>query len=304
MAGKFRENQMWARINDDVIGRDGAFDLGKFKSGRENSRIATWNLTEGGPRYFKTLLFNVASALSDRHMEYLDLIRNRHVGKPIEISTRGRKLCMDYLNAVLELEHMAPVLCDCASVIEIGSGYGRSCHSILSAFDTIQNYTIIDLNPCLELSRQYLREVLDSEQFAKITFVSNTALEADGDLFCGDLAININSMAEMDAEVAQNYLALIDAKCEHFYCKNPVGKYTPDMVGINAPNSEAVTLALKSGLLTTVVDIFNDEAIAAQAPAFLNAYRPSAHWQVRSEACALPWSYYHQALYSKHKHEA
>ena len=45
-------------------------------------------------------------------------------------------------------------------------------HSIISNFNNIENYFLIDLDWMLDISRAYLKEVLNKENFSKIKFIS------------------------------------------------------------------------------------------------------------------------------------
>jgi putative sugar O-methyltransferase len=56
-------------------------------------------------------------------------------------------------------------------VIELGAGFGRTAHVLLSAFEHIERYRIVDLPETLSLSRRYLENVLSTTQFEKLQFV-------------------------------------------------------------------------------------------------------------------------------------
>ena len=49
------------------------------------------------------------------------------------------------------------------SVLEIGAGYGRTCHGLLSNLH-INEYTIIDLENMLEHSKEYLKSSSQNNQ--------------------------------------------------------------------------------------------------------------------------------------------
>lgn len=182
--------------------------------------------------------------------------------------------------------------------MEIGAGYGRTCHTIFANHD-IAEYCVIDLPGTLQLSRKYLAEVLSPQQYEKVVFVPVDAVEESlhGKNF--DLCVNVDSMAEMDAGTARAYLALIDEVCTHFYVNNPIGKFLDKSLDDHARGQEAVRLALSTGLLTDVIDIHDNSAVEGQAQKYVTAYRPAAGWTCVADDWAQPWSFYWQALYRK-----
>lgn len=293
---KYGQSPQWARINRTSLALDG-LDLATFKSSKVNYKISLWNPEANGLRYLKTLIYNLTADLSPENKERLARIRNRHVGAPIAVTMDGDHVCLDYLQAVHELDFVSrSVKLDGARVLEIGAGYGRSCHAVLSNHD-VAEYLIVDLENCLTLSRDYLRAVLTAEQFGKIRFLG---IDDVDDLVRGpgvDLCLNIDSFAEMSGETARNYLDAIDAVATHFYTKNPVGKYLNPSPDRHFEDEEAVRLALGSGLLRDIIDVHDSSAVREQAARFVAAYRPGPAWKVVADGWARPWTFYWQALY-------
>jgi len=288
-------SELWKRINATCLSEARLTDLSDFKSSDVNFRIAPWDPRTNGVRYLKTLIYNLCSELTPAQLSRLAAIKNRQLGQPISIQYEGLTICMDYLQALYETEFIAARMpLTGSSVLEIGAGYGRTCHALLSCFP-LAAYTIVDLPNCLELSRRYLAAVLPPGEYKKITFKSPV------DFFGGgrpgyDLALNIDSFAEMEADTVTAYLGGIAEQCRYFYVKNPVGKYRdPELTA--AADSEEMAIALSMGLLREVVDIHDNRAVAAQSSKFVAAYRPGAAWDVLAAAWARPWSYYWQALY-------
>jgi putative sugar O-methyltransferase len=296
MAGSFEPSGQWTHISDTLITKEVAADLAGFRSSTVNYRLALWDPRSNGVRYLKDLIYNLGEELSEANLVRLRRIRNREVGDPITVRCGGEDLCIDYLQTVYELEFIGGAL-DLAhgNVVEIGAGYGRTCHGILSNYD-IDNYVIIDLPNTLELSRAYLRTVLDEEDFARITFVTNDDATAVPDLRY-DLCININSFGEMTQVTVRNYLDLIAGRCRHFYTKNQVGKYLDKSLDDHAHGSAAVARALSTGPLREVIGIHDADAVRSQRSKFLDAYRPGAGWVSLADSRAKPWSFYWQALY-------
>lgn len=295
MASTFTASRMWQKLNDELFAD---VDMATFRRS-VNNRLSGLDVDVHGFRIFRTLLFTLAQeCLDPAHLAVLDAIPQRQLGAPITVRAHGRDLCWDYIQSAWEVVFLADTLRDARSVVEIGAGFGRTCHAILATNPQIESYTIIDLPPCMALSRQFLQTVLEPDQFARIKFVANTEIDPDSPPIC-DLAINIDSMGEMDEEVARSYLSLIDGGARAFYTKNAVGKFRPETIGVMDANSESVRLALEAGMLRDVVDIFDTDALEAQAPRFIETYRPGPAWTLIANDWAKPWLYFHQALYRK-----
>ncbi|MGC5010646.1 putative sugar O-methyltransferase [Streptosporangium sp. DT93] len=287
---------LWEHINNNHVTRDSADDLSTFKSSAVNYKLALWNPEVNGVRYLKALTYNLGRQLTPDNLTRLRRIGNREIGAPFSVRVHGERVCMDYLQAVYELEFIgARVDLDGAAVLEIGAGYGRTCHALLSNHD-LASYHIVDLQNSLELARSYLKAALTAEQFARVVFVPAGRPELlPGSGF--DLCLNIDSFAEMDAGTVHDYLALIDRLCRYFYVKNPVGKYLDRGLDGHAEGEHVVRLALATGLLTDVIDIHDSDQVEAMARAFVAVYRPADRWRPVADAWGVPWSYYWQALY-------
>jgi putative sugar O-methyltransferase len=299
MARNLQASPQWEKIQEHWVTEDVALDLATFKSDRRNYNIALWNPEANGVRYLKTLVYNLATGLGADGWTRLRRIANRDVGDPLSVRLNGEPVCLDYLQAVLELEFIERGLpLRGARVMEIGAGYGRTCHAMLSNHD-LAEYWIVDLTNTMRLSRAYLREVLDDERFAKVRFVDVEDIDqvVGADPF--DLCVNIHSFTEMLPETVRDYLGLIDEKCTGFYVKNPVGKFLDKKLDGHHKGDEAVRMALRTGPLREVLDVFDGEAVAAAVPAFLAAYRPGDGWTVAAHERGYPWSYFWQALYTK-----
>lgn len=302
MTSRYRESEMWRKLNTEFIRDPREIDLSTFRDNAINTRISTWEIQSNALRFYKTLLFNSASALEPRALALLDRIDNRNLGRPIQVEVGGRRVCMDYLQCLYEVDFLEKYLVGISSILEIGTGFGRTCHAMLSLFDDIEKYVVVDLPPCLELTRRYLMQTLGPDKFSKIVFVSAEELPERPDLEV-DLVINIDSMAEMDRDVVFSYLDFIHRNSRRFYCKNPVGKYSPESVGAADASVADVALAMSTGILTDIVDIFDSDALDRARSRFVQAYLPAKQWRLIEHSAAPPWTYYHQALYAKEAEE-
>ncbi|GAA0532587.1 hypothetical protein GCM10011581_17220 [Saccharopolyspora subtropica] len=299
MTGKYGRSALWEHYNRTHVTGEPVTDLAGFKSSAPNFKLALWDPRPNGVRYLKALIYNLAEQLSPAAFDALRRISNRDVGDPITVRVGGETVCLDYLQAVLELEYISGhVDLDGAEVLEIGAGYGRTCHAVLSNHD-IAAYHIVDLDNSLTLARAYLQAVLPEDQFAKVRFVRNEDVEEAFATARFDLCVNIDSFAEMDADTVLEYLALIDRTCRYCYVKNPVGKYLDKSLDSHSQGAELVSMALSTGLLRDVLDIHDSAEVAEHATRFVAAYRPGPRWTDVADSRARPWSYYWQALYRR-----
>lgn len=293
------QNKFWKEINEKQLSPENIeADFENFKSSSINHKLALFNPEVNGVRYLKTVNFLLASTLSSAEKSLLKNTMNRDLGNPLSIRYEGVSVCLDYLQAAKEVDFIQRATAlEKSSIVEIGAGYGRTCHTLLSNFD-IEHYCIIDLPNALQLSHRYLSEVLDASSFKKISFISVAEFDASK-LGAFDLAINIDSFAEMDKEVVHEYLAFIDMHCKAFYTKNPVGKYYDQSLDGHSQGEEVIELALKQGVLTDILDIDNQSEVTEASKKFLQAYKPSADWAAKADSWAVPISYIWQALFVK-----
>jgi putative sugar O-methyltransferase len=297
MTQKYRGSDLWETYHRTRITKEASAELDDFKSGDVNFKLGLWNPRTNGVRYLKELIYNLCDRLDEAGWQRLGRISGREVGSPIAVRRNGEMVCLDYLQAVLELEFMDRHLTlDGATVLEIGAGYGRTAHTLLSNHE-IAAYYVVDLENSLDLARAYLGRVLWPEDFARIRFLP--AEELDGELRSTsfDVCLNIDSFAEMDPEIVRNYLALVAENAQALYVKNPVGKYLDPGLDDHADGEEVVAMALRTGLLRDVIDIHDSEAVRRQADRFVAAYRPAPGWTCAGAEWAPPWSYYWQSVY-------
>ncbi|MBL4657162.1 MAG: putative sugar O-methyltransferase [Flavobacteriales bacterium] len=294
------QSQLWEHINQTTITTKNIDDLTNFKSGSVNHKLALWNPQTNGVRYLKALIYNLSASLSEDNWDRLQKTKNRDFGNPLTVNFKGYDICLDYLQAVHELEFINEnINLTGKTILEIGAGYGRTCHTILSNHD-IKRYFIIDLDNCLLLAKKYLEQVLDNTNYLKIHFISITDIDRIQDNKF-DLAFNIDSLAEMEEEVVKYYLEYIANNCSAFYVKNPVGKYLDKSLNTQPEDDKVKSMALNTGVLRDVIDIHNNHEVEAKVKQFKGAYKPGNNWQCSADSWAIPWSYYWQAFYKKRK---
>ena len=292
----YEANLMWGKIIEDNFDN---INIDTFRSNGPNNRLATaYNPKTHGVLFFKTLLYNMAQRLSKNDIDTLKKIKGRGLGMPLSIKyIENLEVDIDYLQSLNEIKFLDSTLKHVSSVCEIGAGYGRSAHSILSLYPSIEKYFIFDLEDVLNLAKKFLLKVLPQEIYKKVVFLSVGKNNDVFDKISADLCININSFQEMDLEVIKAYLAWLDKNCKFFYSNNTVGKFDPNLCGFTKnPSSEN---ALSSGLLTKIINIFNKDELESAKLEFIDAFRPSDNWECVKHATCVPWPHYYQALYHK-----
>jgi len=297
-ANKFRSSQLWKSLNEDLFNYTNELDLSDFRSSEKqiNARLASWAPYDATQRYYKNILFNLATSMPEKFFYYYQKLGNSNLGLPINVKVNNMEINLDYLFSIQEIIFLESILPFSDRIVEIGAGFGRTVHAILNNFNSVKSYTIIDLEPMLKLSSRYLKEVLSSSDYSKIVFIKAKDAEKVAKI---DLAINIDSIAEMEPEVCLNYLNLINTHARYFYIRNPICKYTPESIGIkNIPQIRFDTVA-NLGLCRKVIDIFDEESLSLYRKEYEKIYLPGPLWTLFKSEVSYPWQYYQHALYKK-----
>ena len=127
-------------------------------------------------------------------------------GSPFPVRWRGRLISQDLANTALEVASIREALLGARprQIVEIGAGYGRTAHALLSVFPDAA-YTIVDIPPALEISQWYLERVVPGRD---VRFIDASAGVPALPPF--DLAVTISSLHEMTHTVVDQYLAELD----------------------------------------------------------------------------------------------
>jgi putative sugar O-methyltransferase len=135
------------------------------------------------------------------------------IGSPPPVEWNGRLISQDLANSALELAFMAPALDGAPrSFLEVGAGYGRSAYALLSLFPNA-TYTIVDIEPAIDISRWYLTQLFPPE---RLRFLSPDQTDSIGQI---DVAVSISSLHEMLPETVEKYLNLFDRVAGAAYLK-------------------------------------------------------------------------------------
>ncbi|AAZ58728.1 hypothetical protein PMN2A_1238 [Prochlorococcus marinus str. NATL2A] len=303
MSSKFKSSKLWQSICKNNLNKLNDSNISSFRDiGNINNRICSWDPTESSTRYFKTLLMRFIWDLEQKSIDQnLDMkqfianIKNQQLGSPIYINYFDFKISLDYALCLEEILFLNKSMTGVSKILEIGAGFGRTCHALLSNFDEINQYIICDLPPIINLAKNYLYKVLNEHQFKKIIFISNEMLESADPV---DLTININSFQEMESDVINNYIKFIAKKSRAFFCKNPICKYDPNSINLKIKDKNEFEYAMKLGLCKDIVDIFDPNQLQIAAAKYVALYRPKNFKIERNERSKL-WPQHHSVLYLK-----
>jgi len=295
-------SKLWESLTQDTFSNiDEAF-IENFRAPGSANKFVAWDPYEKSTRYLKFLLFTISQGVSDNFIASYQKIHNANLGDPISIKNRNCHLNADYMAAVEEWEFLenSNVLDGkmVKNVVEIGGGFGRTCHTLFTLFPNIESYTIVDLRPMLSLSRQYLHKVVP-DKINQIQFVDSEAIEKQESLV-PDLVINIDSFQEMPLGIIDDYMERIISKSRYFYCKNAIGKYLPNTIGMPDLKASQILDVFELGRCRNTIDIFDGEELASARENYLKVYNPSdSQWVLSNEGPMSMFPYFHHALYER-----
>lgn len=267
-------------------------NLPKFKSNKVNFNISLHDPKEQGEKYLRTLIYLMAESMGPAMFERLKKVKGRMKGHPIGIMYKGEPVCLDYLQAVFEVDFMDYyVNIDGLDILEIGAGYGRTAHTILSNYN-VRSYTIADLENCLALAYRYLEEVLPAETFNKIKFVPIEEQSLSADF---DLCVCIDAFSELDEGEAEQYVKYVNEHCRYFYLKTQLCKYPAEV--FNATEHRMLKLKLNGRFET--INVVDDSDVQSMVPRFIEIYTPGPDWRCLGHSNAKPYMHYWNAMFKK-----
>jgi len=270
-------SNLWLDITEDP---SHSWELTGFrKPGGINSRFAAWAPRELSWRWYRTFM-NLAFATASPWVksQLAQLSPTTHLGNPIvNIATwDGHELHfnLDDLMSFEELEFLLSATNhEITTVVEVGAGFGRLCHAINITIPTIERYVIVDLPKVIELSSQYLKHVLEYQEFSRIEFISTETLSnTERDLSC-DLAIQVDGLQEMNESAIAAYMEIF-SKSTRFYSRNVVAKYSPEAAGLSVKDEVA---PLTLGRSQSKVDIWNTTELIHIYEQHIDHYTPPGH---------------------------
>ena len=173
-------------------------------------------------------LSNMVWDYAVRNFPEIEKLSEPVIGNPPQVYRKGRLISQDLANSGLEAQFILseiPKEMKVQTVCELGAGYGRTAHALLSLRPGFR-YVIVDIPPALYVSQRYLsavypnRKVFKCRPFAsyaqikeefessQLVFLLPSQIELLPDE-CFDLFINISSLHEMSLEQIRYYFAQI-----------------------------------------------------------------------------------------------
>lgn len=300
-------SKLWEKLTSEVFSKiDQAF-LENFRAPGQENKFVAWDPYERSTRYLKFLLYTIAAKQPKEFFEAYKKINTSNYGNPLSVNYSDCNINADYLAAVEEwlFLNANQGFRSVSSVVEIGAGFGRTCHTILTLSPQIEKYSIVDLDPMLELSRKYLKLVAP-EVFDRVQFISSNDFGLQ-ELLEPDLVINIDSFQEMPLSIIDGYMNRIVKKANKFYCKNPIGKYLPELVGMPQLGPEKLLDVFKLGRCTNVIDIFCEKSLHNARGEFVEKYLPPSYdsmnrsrtYKIIATKVMELFPYFHHALYER-----
>jgi putative sugar O-methyltransferase len=294
-------SRLWGKLTREQFANIDDEFLRTFREPGSANKFVAWDPYERSARYFKFLLFAVVAKQPEAFFTAYRRLQNCNLGNPLSVQYSGCALNADYVAAVEEWLFLDGLMQfeGMQRVTEIGAGFGRTCHTLLTLCPNIREYTIVDLEPMLGLSAAYLERVAPAS-FDRIRFIASTDHEAQEALQAQDLAINIDSFQEMPKNVIDGYMNRIVSKAARFYCKNPVGKYLPETVGLPHLEPEQLMDVFELGYCQSVIDIFDESALQKARADYLALYTPpnnNGDYRMQASKAMDLFSYFLHVLY-------
>jgi len=148
-------------------------------------------------------------------LKLCDHLEEPEVGNPIRIIHNGKLITQDLATSVAEVTNLVKPLQritgnDPFSVLEIGGGYGRFAHALMST-QPVKKYVIIDIPPALHVSRWYLEQLFPEKKIFQFRHFQNWS-EVSEEMECADIVFLLPHQIELlpdgyvDAGVATSSL--------------------------------------------------------------------------------------------------
>ena len=186
--------------------------------------------------YFVFLLWEYVKKIDVKN--YLDKLEEPLEGNPLLVHANGKSMSQDLANSLIEyysINELVP-LSEASHILEIGGGYGRNAHVILTLNPHIKFY-VVDILPALYIAQRYLtsifqdRTIFKARDFSSYNEVKKEIKEASIIFLLPhqltllppqhfNLVMNISSFGEMKLEQIDWYFKQINRLTSgYFYTK-------------------------------------------------------------------------------------
>lgn len=116
-----------------------------------------------------------------------------------------------YIKVLVDLMDLFGSLND-MRIVEIGGGYGGQC-SVISSFFKLAHYTIVDLDPCLKLTKKYLETL----GVRGVSYANMHEFEEVNNRGVIDLVISNYAFSELSRSVQDEYVSKIISESSKGY---------------------------------------------------------------------------------------
>lgn len=199
-------SKYWQELNKSHIGLMEEYGYENFKStvGRIYNDDMDYEKVLESIRILWEMLYR------DIPEELLKKFSEPMVGNPAVLMCEERPVSIDLGCAIREYYLLSKYIdfSKINSIVEIGSGYGRTAYVINKLHPKIQ-YTMCDIEPSLSLAKRYMLDVAPNGHF---NFVLPEQLNQKCDLF-----LAINCLHEMVKEDVDKYFNYVGKNAEYFY---------------------------------------------------------------------------------------
>jgi putative sugar O-methyltransferase len=224
------------------------------------------------PRY-TDVLEHVSKPLGDEYLKHIvpsslwneEMIekysKNDSLGNPVtfEFMPWGSwsPTTLRYIKQALEIRKIFGDLSE-KNIVEIGGGYGGLCKILFDIFPDIESYTIIDLEPAVQLDGKYLSTLFEQEVrkekdylwvVGKVRLIAIDQAPRKWENLCDkiDLVISNYAFSECVEDIQNKY-------CNDIFSKSPAGYLTINSLVIDSVKSKK-TLSEKITSYFQEVDI-------------------------------------------------
>ena len=153
-----------------------------------------------------------------------------------------------------------------------------------------------DIMNCQKLSKIFLKNALDKENFEKIDFVEAMNYKS---LQKSDLVINIDSLQEIPNKEALDYLNWISDNAKYFFSKNAMGKYDPNDIDIEIKKTNEYKAALKMGIMQNKYKLYNTDQRKLALEEYLKVFCPNNFKLNKTQRGFGQYLQYQLALFQK-----